>query len=185
MKETSGEKKDPQEKDIEHPTRFQLGNERWKNRLRDGREKIYTDPEEAKKIAIEYFNHIDTTLFQTEVASAGKVITTKGREAYTVIGLCNFMGIGKSTFKRYEKGEEYAEFWDVFTCMRAIAEEDQLSGALSGRLNANLVARLHGYADKKEVDVTDERKSVASVFPTAKELAEAAKNKEDKDLDTE
>ena len=61
-------------------------------------------------------------------------------------GLCNFIDLAISNFKEYEKREDYQA---VTTRVRQIIYNQKFEGAASGFLNANIIARDLGLADKQ------------------------------------
>lgn len=120
-----------------------------------------------------------------------KTITLKSGEmrSYgkrpTVIGLCNYLGIDKSTFYRYltedkdSKGEltreMLIEIREILSRARGICEELTLQGALDGSVDArtaSLVLAGFGYATKAEVET---RSTVKVQGVTDEELREYMK----------
>ena len=70
---------------------------------------------------------------------------------FTLKGLCNFLEICANTFKNYEKDKEYAT---ICTRIQQIIYNQKFEGAASGFLNANIISRDLGLANKESVEVT-------------------------------
>ncbi len=131
------------------------GNSFWKLRAKHGRDKIFATPEDLWVACCEYFQEIDENPMQSQ-----KLISTKfGVERKTVYhprpmtigGLSTFLGVVATTWKQYRKHKDYAPICEA---VQQIMYEQNLSGAMTGMLNAAIVARHLGLADKKENTVT-------------------------------
>lgn len=132
------------------------GNKYYMNRTKDGRELIYSTPEELLEKAYSYFIWCDKTpLKRSEVlkggVKAGKVVKISLDRPYTLVGMCNYLGISKRTFDNYEERKDYLP---ITTYIRDIIQQNQIEGAVVGNYNANIVARLLGLVDKQEVEST-------------------------------
>ena len=138
------------------------GNQYWKIRTKDGREKEYS-AEQLLKGANKYFQWCqDNPLLEEQVVNKswveekdGERITHPYSIAYlskmrpfTIEGLCNFLEICVNTFKNYEKEKDYLT---VTTRIRQIIYNQKFEGAASGFLNPNIIARDLGLKDKKEL----------------------------------
>lgn len=143
-----------------------IGNEYYKIRTKDGRDRIFKSPEDLLNACNEYFQWvIDNPLMESQVVNRGSTTvdaegnkTTTGysiiempkMRPMTLIGLCNFIDIALNTFKEYEKRKD---FLPVTTRIRHIIENHQFEGAASGFLNPNIIARALGLIDKREMEV--------------------------------
>lgn len=87
---------------------------------------------------------------------------------FSLEGFCNYADIVINTFKNYEKLEVDADsteeekkkakdFLIVTSHVRQIIENQQFEGAASGFLNANIIARKLGLADKQETKINTEQ----------------------------
>ena len=67
--------------------------------------------------------------------------------AMTMMGLCNFLDIGTSSWADYRNREDYSE-----VVMRAeqVMRQQKFEGASADLLNPNIIARDLGLADKQE-----------------------------------
>lgn len=132
-------------------------NQFWKLRAKHGRDKIFESPELFLEAAYEYFEQADKNPWlHNEVVksgqNAGQILPVPTQRPYTLEALCIFLGITHKTFLNYEKEEEYKDFFQVFTHVRDIIENNQLEGATVGAYNANIIARKLGLKDEQKVD---------------------------------
>jgi|GEM_PF-436550 len=135
-------------------------NQFWKLRSKHGRDKIFSSPAIFLEAAMEYFENADQNpWFKNEVVKtgqeAGKLLPVPTQRPYTIEALCIFLDITHQTFLNYEKDEKYKDFFDVFTHVRDMIENNQFEGATVGAYNANIIARKLGLADKKEHESPD------------------------------
>ena len=138
------------------------GNQFWKLRAKHGRDKIFESPEQFKEAAYEYFEKADENPWlKMEVVksgeNAGQLLPVPTQKPYTIQGLCIFLGITEQTFFNYEKDENYKDFFEVFTHVRNIIENQQMEGATVGAYNANIIARKLGLTDKSNVTIQTEQ----------------------------
>lgn len=140
--------------DSERPdiaTRFKPGNQAWKARTKHGRDKLFTTPEILWEACVEYFEWVEVNPlwecksyqfqgqpFQDNVSKM---------RAMTKAGLCIFLDIDLETWENYKT---YPNFLGVIKKVEAIIVEQKLTGAAADLLNANIIARELGLADKKE-----------------------------------
>lgn len=124
------------------------GNEYYKIRLKDGRDTIYK-PDELLEKSNEYFQWcVDNPLKEEQLFHyQGTVVKGEASKMrpFTLEGFCNFASISVNTFKNYESSKD---FLTVTTRVRQVIENQQFEGAASGFLNANIIARKLGLADK-------------------------------------
>ncbi|WP_440881422.1 terminase small subunit [Tenacibaculum sp. C7A-26P2] len=153
------------------------GNQHWKIRGKDGRDKKYT-PETLLRGANRYFNWCQnnplkeeqivnkawTEYIEVEIKDeegnpkkVEKKIThpysiahLSKMRPFTIHGLCNFLEICVKTFDNYSKDKDFLQ---VTTRIRQIIYNQKFEGAASGFLNPNIIARDLGLADKKSVEL--------------------------------
>lgn len=126
-----------------------------------GRPPKFKTPEELKEKAEGYFQYCDThpiEVWQRKSAAANQtakngsgVKSDEGtmyiRKPYTFDGLALWCGIGNW----YQwKSDAPETFRSIITALEARVRDQQVSGAMVGMYNANLVARLNGIAEKTE-----------------------------------
>lgn len=144
------------------------GNEYYKLRLKNGRDKKYT-PNAFRKVALDYFEYcINNPLYEmviqkrrvdrdTEIIE--KVLLEKIRP-FTIKGLCIHAQICMQTFYNYKDDNN---FLDVITRVEEIIENQQFEGAAAGFFNANIIARKLGLADKQELDHGLKKSTIDSI----------------------
>lgn len=147
------------------------GNQFWKLRTKHGRDKLFSTPEILWEAAQEYFEWVDANPFQEAEQRKGNIIIQKGAEvgdldlspivelpkmrAYTWAGLELYLDI--DSLRDYKTHADYKDFHQVITRIEKIIYDQKFTGAASGFLNPNIIARDLGLADKKEVDKTVKR----------------------------
>lgn len=104
-----------------------------------------------------YKMQIDNDPDIIQVATPKGVIETEVKKPYTRQGFFSFV-YRKYNFHIHQYFDNYKNAYDsylgVVTCIRSEWENDQISGTITGKYKApNLVARLNGISDKKELDV--------------------------------
>lgn len=149
-----------------------IGNQFWKLRSKHGRDKLFASPELLWDAACEYFEWCDENpLIEIDFRGkdAFKVEIPKMRP-YTMQGLCLYLDCNSVYFNQFEeslKGKDDDEskgFSKVITRVRETIYNQKFSGAASGFLNPNIIARDLGLSDKQELkaevkaDVKTERK---------------------------
>lgn len=117
--------------------------------------RIFKTPEEFLDLWDEYKAHIDLYPDKEQVVSAGEIIIVQRQKPYTKQGFESFVynKLG-SHIKQYIENKDnlYNDFVGVVTHIRNEWEDNQISGTLTGKFKApNLVARLNGLVDKKDV----------------------------------
>lgn len=127
------------------------GNEYYKLRTKDGRDKIYEKPEDLAEACNEYFQWIEKNPFKEDNVFVYQGHAThepvKKMRSMSLEGLCNFIDIAKSTFQEYEKRKGFTA---ITTRAKQIIDAQQFEGAASGFLNPSIIARKLGLIDKQE-----------------------------------
>lgn len=129
----------------------------WKLRAKHGRDKIFSSPEMFLESAYEYFEHCDLNPWMKNEAVksgeyTGQIIQVPTQKPYTIQGLCIFLGITEQTFLNYSNNENYKDFFEVFTHVRNIIENNQFEGATVGAYNSSIIARKLGLADLNKTE---------------------------------
>jgi len=131
-----------------------IGNDYYKIRSKDGRDKKYT-LEQLVDGANEYFQWCQDNPLKEETLVKYKdsyeTIGMAKMRPFTLHGLCNYLDIAVSTFDLYSHSSE--GFMEVTTRIRQIVYNQKFEGAASGFLNPNIIARDLGMVDKKELDI--------------------------------
>lgn len=150
------------------------GNRFWEARSSHGRKPTFATPEDLWAAACEYFTWVDDhPLYETKAFAFQGVVTTEElpkMRAMTNAGLCMFLDIGYQTFCDYEKREGYSE---VIQTIKNVIRQQKYTGAAADLLNANIISRDLGLADKQavesssvvtQIDVTASPEEAARVY---------------------
>lgn len=135
-----------------------IGNDFWKHHSKHGRDKIFTTPEILWEAACEYFEWVKENPLMETLIQGSKRWTVPKMRAMTEGGLCIFLDVDRSTLDNYGDGknESYKAFFPVTSKIKEIIRTQKFEGASAGFLNANIIARDLGLADKQEVTTTEE-----------------------------
>lgn len=129
-----------------------IGNSFWKVRSSHGRKPIFVDAEALWEACTEYFEWVEANpLWEDKVTSFQGVNTHEPvakMRAMTLSGLCIFLDIDKTTWENYRSDED---FFRVTTRVEEIIRDQKFAGAAADLLNANIIARDLGLADKAEL----------------------------------
>src|SRR5690554_3253930 len=127
------------------------GNQYWKLANNWRRPKKYT-PEKLLGKALEYIEWADNNpLYETKAfSSQGQILTTAlpKMRALTIQGFCVFANITPQTFINYEKDQAYL---DIILRIREMFFAQKFEGAAADLLNANIIARELGMAEKQDI----------------------------------
>lgn len=125
------------------------GNQFWKARSSHGRKPIFASKELLFDAACEYFQWVDDNPLKKAVVYQGEVKLEEEplMRAMTIEGLCIFLDIGRRTFQDYEERDDFSL---VTEAIKNIIRTQKFEGATAGLLNANIIARDLGLADKTE-----------------------------------
>ena len=129
-----------------------------------GRPPKFKTPEELQEKAEVYFQYCDThpiEVWQRKAAAANQsakngsgVKSDEGtmyiRRPYTLDGLGLWCGI--ANWRDFRANHASDEFSTVIRTLEARVRDQQVSGAVVGMYNANLVARLNGISESVQVE---------------------------------
>lgn len=128
-----------------------MGNKFWKARSSHGRKPIFPDAETLWEACTEYFEWVEANpLWEDKVMSYQGVNTHEPvakMRAMTITGLCNFLDISLQAWTEYRTRDG---FGDVATRVDQIIRDQKFAGAAADLLNANIIARDLGLAEKQE-----------------------------------
>lgn len=128
------------------------GNRFWEARSSHGRKPIFASADDMWAAACEYFEWVDDNpLYEDKVTSFQGVNTHEPvakMRAMTQAGLLIFLDISKETWGDYRKREGFS---DVTARIDEIIYSQKFAGAAADLLNASIIARDLGLADKSEV----------------------------------
>jgi hypothetical protein len=133
-----------------------LGNQFWKGRSSHGRKPIFATPDDLWEACTEYFEWVEANPLIEEKVFNGKDGIVRAdvakMRAMTLGGLCIFLDIQRSTWAEYCKNEDFSA---VTSRVDAIIRDQKFAGAAADLLNANIIARDLGLADKSELTGAD------------------------------
>jgi hypothetical protein len=134
---------------------FQKGNKFWLARSSHGRNPIFSDPEQLRNACYEYFEWVEENpLLEEKIFHSQGMITkdtvTKMR-AMTISGLCLFLDICENTWANYKK---QPDFLSITLEVEKVIYNQKFAGASADLLNANIIARELGLADKQQNEHT-------------------------------
>lgn len=131
------------------------GNRFWEVRAKHGPDKMTKDPSALAESCQEYFDYNEENpLFEDKVGfSEGAAVHTPVAKmsAMTITGLCLFLGISNQTW--YDWKERYPELGEVQAWAEQVIWSQKFRGAAAGLLNANIISRELGLADKSEINI--------------------------------
>ncbi|OBW43512.1 hypothetical protein AB670_00041 [Chryseobacterium sp. MOF25P] len=139
-----------------NPGNFPKGNQFWMNRAKHGRDKLFGTPVLLWEAACEYFRWVEENpLYETKVFNyQGTIVTEKVpiMRAMTLAGLCFYLNCNEAYFRQFEKDkEESGDYSTVITDIRTVIYRQKFEGAAGNLLNANIISRDLGLADKKDI----------------------------------
>lgn len=130
------------------------GNKFWLLRSSHGQKPVFTNPDDLREAAYEYFNSVDENPLKEQKMSQskGKLVkrTIPKMQAMTIQGLRIFLGISKDTWFGYKDQEG---FKDVSQEIEDIIWTQKFCGAAAGFLNANLISKDLGLVDHTETTI--------------------------------
>lgn len=147
--------------------RFLPGNRIWEARSSHGRSPKFEKAEDLWSACCEYFEWVEENPLYED-----RLVTFQGRathepvakmRAMTLQGLCVFLDIAFETWCEWRKSR--ADLSEVISRVEAIIYQQKFAGAAADLLNANIIARDLGLADK--TDITGQ---VVTIAPEASDL---------------
>lgn len=130
-----------------------IGNRFWEARSSHGRSPVFASPDQLWSACLEYFEWVEShPLYERKAFHASGVIVTDDMpkmRAMTMMGLCNFLDIGTSTWAEYRAKQDFAE---VIARAEQIMRQQKFEGASADLLNPNIIARDLGLADTHKTE---------------------------------
>jgi len=128
------------------------GNRFWEARSSHGRKPIFPSPDDLWAAACEYFEWVeDNPLYEDKLTSyqgENKHEPVAKMRAMTLAGLCLFLDISREAWYEYERKDGFS---DVTRAIDETIRSQKFAGAAADLLNANIIARDLGLADKQDV----------------------------------
>ena len=129
------------------------GNKFWLQRSSHGRKPTFATPDDLRNAACEYFEWVhNNPLTEYKAFAYQGEVTVEALpriRAMTEAGLCFFLDIGVSTLHDYKKKQDFSE---VIAMIEQVIFTQKFEGAAADLLNANIISRELGLADKQEVN---------------------------------
>ena len=134
-------------------------NKFWLARSTHGRGKIFKTPSIMLDAAHQYFEWVNDNPLTKAIVYQGAV--SKDPEtlmrAMTIKGLCIYWGVNSFYLNDFVKNldlnkKQDKDFSQVIDTIKEIIETQKFEGASAGLLNANIIARDLGLAEKKDID---------------------------------
>lgn len=133
--------------------RFAAGNRFWEARSTAGPKPKFADPESLWVACCEYFEWTaDNPLYEAKGFAFQGVVTVERlprMRAMTIAGLCLFLDVTERQWREWR--DSRPDLLPVITRAEAIIYQQKFSGAAADLLNANIIARDLGLADKSEL----------------------------------
>lgn len=137
--------------------RFLPGNSLWKSRSSHGPKPKFSNPDDLWNACCEYFQWVeDNPLWEDKLViyqGEAKHEPVAKMRAMTLGGLCVFLDITFETWGDWKTTRP--DLSDIISRIENIIREQKFTGAASDLLNANIIARDLGLADKSEVTGKD------------------------------
>ena len=141
------------------------GNNYWQFRDKHGRDYKY-QPDELWDEFVQYSEWVEKNpLHEQKVFSFQGMISTHEMpkmRAMTITGFCLFADVSIHTLQNYKQNKD---FIDIITRIESAIYQQKFEGASADLLNANIISRELGLADKRDLSSTD-----GSMSPTAIEV---------------
>ena len=136
------------------------GNQFWKLRNKHGRDKLFTTPQLLWEAAEEYFEWVESNPMKGSkpFAYMGEITVAEFpiMRAMTVSQLCFYLGCNEAYFRQFKLSlekktdETSKDFSTVINDIENIIYNQKFQGASGNLLNANIIARELGLADRTE-----------------------------------
>jgi len=175
--------------DIQDKIDKRIGNQFWKMRDKDGRNKIFETPEALLSIINEYFEWVDNNPFEKAEQKKGNTIIPKennltdeqfkkitnpiinipSKRPYEFGELCVFMGVNSKYFNDFEDGlkgktdDISKDFSDIITYTRDKIHSSIVMGGLLGTVNPMIASRIAGLKDRQDITSNDNELPVINI----------------------
>jgi hypothetical protein len=148
------------------------GNRFWEARSTHGRNPIFASPEDLWTAAVEYFEWVEENPLQEAKAFAYQgavtVASLPKMRAMTISGLCIFLDIARQSWDDYRAREGFS---GITARVEEVIRSQKFAGAAADLLNANIIARDLGLADKSELTGKDGKDLIPDEPRTDRETA--------------
>lgn len=140
------------------------GNQFWKARTKHGRDRLFASADALWEACCEYFQWVeDNPLWEMKPFAYQGVVVQEPvakMRAMTIDGLCLFLDIDLKTWANWRSQEDLIP---VVNKAESVIKSQKFAGAAADLLNANIIARDLGLAEKREVESTSTVKVAADM----------------------
>ncbi len=130
--------------------RFLKGNRFWEARSSHGAKPKFEKADDLWSACCEYFDWVDNNpLYKDQLVTFQGAATHEPvaqMRAMTIAGLCLFLDVEEKTWREWRK--ERSDLSAVISRAEAVIYQQKFAGAAADLLNANIIARELGLADK-------------------------------------
>jgi len=157
------------------------GNQFWKLRSKHGRDKLFKTPALLWDAACEYFQWCEDNPLYEEKGFAFQGVITKEKfakmRAMTLSQLCFYLNCSESYFRAFKSTlqEKDKDFLTVINEIESTIYNQKFQGASADLLNANIISRDLGLADKQELTGKDGKDLMAGVILSKQETKTISK----------
>lgn len=133
------------------------GNNFWELRSKHGRDLLFASPELLREAAVEYFEWCTKhPLIEIDFrGSLLKRIRIPKMRAFTMHGLCSYIDCNTNYFRTFKAQQPSNEGFNmVILWIEETVYNQKFTGAAAGFLNANIISRDLGLADKVDAKIT-------------------------------
>lgn len=143
--------------DRDEAGRFQPGNKFWLARSSHGRNPKFETADQLADACWQYLEWVhDNPLYEDKLVTFQGAATHEPvakMRAMTLGGLCLFIGVSFETWTEWRKSRP--DFSEVMGAVELAIRQQKFEGAAADLLNANIIARDLGLADKAELTGKD------------------------------
>lgn len=136
--------------------RFLTGNRFWEARSSHGRNPIFATPDDLWEACTQYFQWVEENPLREEKVFNGKDGIVRAdiakMRAMTISGLCIFLDISRQGWSEYCAKSDFS---DICARIDDVIRSQKFAGAAADLLNASIIARDLGLADKSELTGKD------------------------------
>lgn len=131
-----------------------LGNKFWEARATSGASPKYDNAGDLWTDCVEYFEWVEANPLKAAekvtFQGIGTIMELPKMRAMTLKGLCLFLGLHHSTWIDWRSSRE--DLSEIITRAEGIIFQQKFEGAAADLLNASIIARELGLADKQETE---------------------------------
>ena len=137
------------------------GNQFWLERERLGRKRKFEDAEALANACVDYFEWIEANpIYESQLVTfrgRGKLHSIPKVRAMTIHGLCAFIGVSRRTWRGWRNDPDYGrpDLIEVMDYVEDMIYMQKFENAAAGLLNANIISRDLGLAEKHDHSSSD------------------------------